>query len=160
MRLAGFRRSELFAFKTNLYKLREEREISPRAFAHLVSSTQYGKRWGPYFVEPIVAGLGKDNEPFICSMDVIGCINWAKDFVVSGTAAPQLFGICEALYEPDLEPEQLFECLSQCLLNAVDRNALSGWGALVHVMYTGGEWTWRDTDHLLVVLPPVLSLVP
>lgn len=35
-------------------------------------------------------------------MDVIGCINWAKDFVVSGTAGPSLYGICEALYEPDL----------------------------------------------------------
>jgi 20S proteasome subunit beta 3 len=121
-----------------LYKLREERDISPKAFAHLVSSTLYGKRFGPYFAEPILAGLGgvKGNEPFICSMDLIGCINWAKDFVVAGTAGPQLYGICEALYEPDLEPEQLFECISQCLLNAVDRNALSGWGALVHVMYT------------------------
>lgn len=35
-------------------------------------------------------------------MDLIGCINFAKDFVVSGTASPNLFGICEALYEPDL----------------------------------------------------------
>lgn len=32
------------------------------------------------------------------------------------------------------EPEELFECISQCLLNACDRNAPSGWGALVHVM--------------------------
>lgn len=55
-------------------------------------------------MEPIVAGMGggKGEEPFIASMDVIGCINWAKDFVVSGTSSPQLYGICEALYEPDL----------------------------------------------------------
>lgn len=32
------------------------------------------------------------------------------------------------------EPEDLFETISQTLLNAVDRDALSGWGALVHVM--------------------------
>ena len=25
--------------------------------------------------------------------------------------------------------------LSQCLLSAVDRDALSGWGAVVHIMY-------------------------
>lgn len=38
-------RSELFAFRTELYKLRENREISPKAFAHLVSSTLYSKRY-------------------------------------------------------------------------------------------------------------------
>jgi 20S proteasome subunit beta 3 len=32
------------------------------------------------------------------------------------------------------EPEELFEVLSQCLLAAVDRDALSGWGAVVHIM--------------------------
>lgn len=91
-------------------------------------------RFGPYFVEPVVAGLDKNNEPFICSMDLIGCINFAKDFVVSGTAGPNLYGMCESLWEPDLEPEDLFETISQALLNAQDRDALSGWGAVVHVM--------------------------
>jgi 20S proteasome alpha/beta subunit len=32
------------------------------------------------------------------------------------------------------EPEELFEVLSQCLLAAMDRDALSGWGAIVHIM--------------------------
>lgn len=32
------------------------------------------------------------------------------------------------------EPEDLFETISQALLNAVDRDALSGWGAVVHIM--------------------------
>lgn len=93
-------------FKTNLYQLREERQISPRAFAHLVSATLYGKRFGPYFTEPVIAGLDPTdgNKPFICSMDLIGCINFAKDFVVSGTASSNLYGVCEALYEPDLVP--------------------------------------------------------
>lgn len=95
-------RHELIKFKTELYKRREERTIAPRAFAHLVSSTLYSKRFGPYFTEPVVAGLEPNGEPFICSMDLIGCINWAKDFVVAGTASANLYGICEALYEPDL----------------------------------------------------------
>jgi 20S proteasome subunit beta 3 len=33
------------------------------------------------------------------------------------------------------EPEDLFETISQTLLNAVDRDAYSGWGAIVHVMW-------------------------
>ncbi len=31
-------------------------------------------------------------------------------------------------------PEQLFETVSQCLLSGMDRDALSGWGAVVYVM--------------------------
>jgi 20S proteasome subunit beta 3 len=59
-------------------------------------------RFGPYFVEPVIAGLDKDNKPFICSYDLIGCPNYAKDFVVSGVSSENCFGMCEALYEEDL----------------------------------------------------------
>lgn len=65
----------------------------------------------------------------------IGCITTPKDFCVSGTASEKLFGVAEGLWEPDLEPEDLFETISQTLLNALDRDALSGWGAVVHVMF-------------------------
>lgn len=37
-------RNELFRFKTNMYRLREERSIEPKTLAHLVSSTLYEKR--------------------------------------------------------------------------------------------------------------------
>lgn len=126
--------NELFRFKNNMYELREERKIEPKTFANLVSTTLYEKRFGPYFCGPIVAGLSKKNEPFVCGFDSIGCIDFAKDFIVSGTASEQLFGMCESLYEPNLEPEDLFETISQSLLNAVDRDTLSGWGAIVYVI--------------------------
>lgn len=127
--------NENFRTKTNLYKMREERNIEPEKFANLVSSSLYERRFGPWFVGPIVAGLNsKTGKPFICGFDSIGCIDFAKDFVVSGTASDQLFGMCETLYEPNLEPEDLFECISQALLNAADRDALSGWGAVVYIV--------------------------
>ncbi|KAJ3276358.1 proteasome core particle subunit beta 3 [Terramyces sp. JEL0728] len=126
--------NEKFRFKVNMYKLNEDREITPKTFAHLVSSTLYEKRFGPYFVDPVVAGLNPDGTPFICSTDLIGCINFAKDFVVAGTASSMMYGMCESLWEPDLEPESLFETISQAMLNAVDRDASSGWGISVHVI--------------------------
>ncbi len=36
--------------------MKEERTIEPETFAHLVSSTLYERRFGPYFVEPVIAG--------------------------------------------------------------------------------------------------------
>ncbi|KAF5517141.1 Proteasome subunit beta type-3 [Colletotrichum siamense] len=126
---------DLFRYKVNMYRLREERNIAPTTFANLVSSSLYERRFGPYFVSPVVAGLDpKTGKPFICGFDSIGCIDFAKDFIVSGTASEQLFGMCESLWEPDLGPEELFETISQSLLNAVDRDALSGWGAHVYII--------------------------
>ncbi|ODV58815.1 proteasome core particle subunit beta 3 [Ascoidea rubescens DSM 1968] len=127
--------NEVFRYKTNLYKYKEERTIEPETFANLVSSSLYERRFGPYFVSPIVGGINsKTGKPFICSFDLIGCIDFTKDFAVAGTATDQLYGMCESLYEPNLEPEDLFETISQALLNAVDRDALSGWGAVVYLI--------------------------
>jgi len=71
--------------------------------ANLVSSSLYERRFGPFFVSPVVAGIDqKSGKPFICGFDSIGCIDFAKDFIVSGTASDQLFGTCEGLWEPDL----------------------------------------------------------
>ena len=36
------------------------------------------------------------------------------------------------------EPDDLFECIGQALMNAVDRDAVSGWGAIVHIMWVMG----------------------
>ena len=131
-------RKETFRYRVNMYTIKEEREIEPETFAHLVSSTLYERRFGPYFIEPVMAGLQKthtgDYKPFIAATDLIGCLNFAKDFVVAGTASSKLFGVAEGLWEPDLEPEDLFETIAQTLLNAVDRDAYSGWGAEVYVL--------------------------
>lgn len=127
--------------RVNLYKHREERVIGSRTFSNLVSHMLYERRFGPYFVQPVIAGLDQKNEPYICGMDSIGCIDLAKDFIVGGTASDNLYGMCESLWEPDLGPEDLFETISQSLLNAVDRDTLSGWGAIVHVITPEGVIT-------------------
>lgn len=60
-------------------------------------------RFGPYFVEPVIAGLDpKTFEPFVASMDLIGCPMVPNDFVVSGTCSEQMYGMCESLWEPNL----------------------------------------------------------
>ncbi|KAM0728498.1 Proteasome subunit beta type-3 [Formica fusca] len=126
---------ERLRFRLNLYELKENRKIHPKTFTAMVSNLLYEKRFGPYFVEPIIAGLDPVTlEPFICNMDLIGSRNISEDFVVGGTCTEQLYGMCESLYEPNLEPDELFETVSQALVNAFDRDAISGWGAVVYII--------------------------
>lgn len=121
-------------FKHNMYKLREERNMKPSTFAELVSSTLYERRFGPYFVSPVIAGLQPDLTPYLAGTDSIGAIETAKDFMVAGTAPDSLLGMCESMWRPDMEPEELFETLAQCLLSGVDRDALSGWGGIAYII--------------------------
>jgi len=132
----------ILEFRHKLYELREERVMRPKTFASMVSSLLYEKRFGPYFVEPLIAGLDRIIEengeisykPFITAMDLIGADVVTEDFVVGGTSSQELYGVCEAMFKPNREPEDLFETISQCLLAAVDRDCLAGWGAIVHVI--------------------------
>lgn len=130
--------NNLLKFRKNLYELREEREMTPRVLSNLLSNLLYEKRFGPYFIEPVVAGLDDDNKPFLSGMDLIGAPVYTDDFVVTGTATANMYGMCETLYKKDMEPEELFETLSQALLASVDRDALSGWGGTVHIVTKDG----------------------
>lgn len=125
---------EKLSFRLNLYELSEEKDMSPQTFASMVQSVLYEKRFGPFFVEPVVAGLDETGKPYLCGMDLIGAPESAQDFILAGTSAQAMFGLAETLWRPNMNPDELFETISQTLLNAVDRDAIAGWGARVHIL--------------------------
>lgn len=129
---------ELLRFKAKMYHLKEGRPIGCKTLACLTSSTLYERRFAPFYVEPIVCGLdGPDNKPFVAAYDLIGAGVFADDFAVGGTCSESLYGMCESLWRPNLEPDDLFEVASQALLSAINRDALSGWGAQVTIITPG-----------------------
>merc|ERR1712060_467662 len=99
------------------------------------------RRFGPYFCEPVVAGLCDGDKPFLSGMDLLGAQVLTDDFMVAGDCTEALYGLCESLYRPGLEADELFEVLAQCLLSGVDRDCLAGWGAVVHVLTPQGLTT-------------------
>lgn len=126
--------SQRLQFRHKLYQLREERDMRPETFANMTSSMLYEKRFGPYFVEPIIAGLQNDGTPYLATMDLLGAMQPSKDFIVAGTAGENLYGACESMWRADLSPEELFEVVSQSLIASVDRDASSGWGGIVYII--------------------------
>ena len=76
-------------------------------------------------------------KPYIASYYSIGCLTESGDFQVAGTSTELLYGTCEAFYKEKMDAEQLFETCSQCLVSAIERDCLSGWGAVVYVMTPG-----------------------
>jgi 20S proteasome subunit beta 3 len=133
-------RNEL-EYRINLYQLSEERDMSPAVLSHMLSSLLYEKRFGPYYMEPVIAGLDEKGQPFLSSMDLIGASMKSTDFCVAGSCTGNMYGMAESLYRPNLEPDQLFETLAQSLLSSVDRDAITGWGGVVHIITKEGVTT-------------------
>ena len=137
--LTGLRSDQLsfsqhLQFRTNMYKLREERDITGKALTALVASMLYERRFGPWFVEPCIGSIDSNGKVYLCAMDLIGAPNEPEDYVCTGTCSESLHGMCEALWRPDLGPDELFEVVAQAMLSSCDRDCLSGYGATVMIV--------------------------
>lgn len=121
----------------SLFKLAEGRDIEPKECANLVSAILYSYRRSPLYTTPVIAGIDSENRPYVCDMDSLGCKTEPGNFVAEGTASTNLIGLCEALYREGMDEEDLFTTSIQTFLNAVDRNALSGWGAECIILSPG-----------------------
>ncbi len=76
--------------------------------------------------------------PFLCAQDVIGAQSKSKSFVCSGAASKSLYGTAEAMWKPDLSPEDLVQVCGRAFISALERDCLSGYGAMIYLI-SGGE---------------------
>lgn len=139
--------------------------ISPRAMASLTSHVLYNRKRSPYFVEPIVIGLEEEERtmsqeeddqqdnnhnnnnhnnrrsllrPFLCSMDMIGARSTSTSFICAGVASDSCYGTAEAMWRPNLSAAQLIEVCGKAFLSALERDCLSGYGALLYLITEDG----------------------
>lgn len=76
--------------------------------------------------------------PYLCSMDMIGAKSESTAFVCAGTAAQCMYGTAEALWKPNLTAYQLVAVCGQAFLSALDRDCLSGYGAILYLLTPDG----------------------
>lgn len=141
-----------FGFLTNSSR----KKISPQSLSQLISHLLYRRRQSPYFVEPIIAGIerigGDDHnenqynddenhnqkplkyKPFLCVQDCIGAQSRSQSFVCSGAASKSLYGTAEALWKPGLNSEELVQICGKAFLSALERDCLSGYGAVIYLI--------------------------
>ena len=120
-----------------MYQLRENRDMNVRAFIALVGSTLYDHRFSPFYINPVIAGLEK-GEPIIASSDYIGCMTVNEDFACDGTAGDNFLGLMESYSRKDLSPQELSDITANVLLSGIDRDIMSGWGAMTFLMTEDG----------------------
>jgi 20S proteasome subunit beta 3 len=72
--------------------------------------------------------------PYLCSMDMIGAKSTNRAFCCSGAASQSLYGTAEALWRPNLDEEQLVQTCARAFTTALERDCLSGYGAVVYLV--------------------------
>jgi 20S proteasome subunit beta 3 len=125
---------EELRFDINLIELREEHQIEPAKFTSLIKSLFYKHRFGAYHVEPVIAGLEPvGNVPFIAASDSIGAFTRVDNYAIADTSSDWLYGIYESIWRPQINPDELFNCLFKCLVASIERDGLAGWGTIMHI---------------------------
>jgi 20S proteasome subunit beta 3 len=115
------------------------RRISPRAMASLTSHVLYSSR--TYYCEPLLVGLSaasENSQPFLCSMDMLGAKMYSTDYACAGAASKSLYGMAEAMWKPEMEQEELVRVCGRAFLSALERDCLSGYGAIIYLITPNG----------------------
>mmetsp|Transcript_19676 Transcript_19676/g.39134 ORF Transcript_19676/g.39134 Transcript_19676/m.39134 type:complete len:280 (-) Transcript_19676:244-1083(-) len=116
--------------------------ISPRSLSVLTSNVLYSRRSSPFYAEPLIVGLeepppgrsGKGFRAFLCSQDVLGAQMIVDDFVCCGAASTSLYGAAQDAWRPGMGAEELARVCGRAFMAAIERDCLSGYGAVVYVM--------------------------
>jgi len=76
-------------------------------------------------------------KPYLCGTDMLGAQSTSTSFVCSGVASRSLHGTAEALWRPNLDGEELVEVCGRAFVSALERDILSGYGAVVYLIQGG-----------------------
>jgi len=110
----------------NLFRLENNRIITVRAMAKLISNILFQRRLMPLLMETVVGGVDTDG-PAIYTMDPVGSLIPDK-FITAGSGAPIAMGLLEAQYSEDIDVEAGAELALNAIKSAVARDVASGDG--------------------------------
>ncbi len=107
-----------------LYKLNEERAITVKAVANLITNMLYWRRFYPYFVQLVVGGY--DTEPRLYSFDPSGSMLEEKEYFSTGSGSPFALGVLEDNFKPNMDIESAKKLVLRAVKAAVERDVFSG----------------------------------
>ena len=121
---------------SNLYRLENNRSISVRSMAKLISNILFNRRMMPLLMETLVGGVDSDG-PALFSMDPVGSLI-PDPFITAGSGAPIAMGLVEAQYNGEMDVEAGAELALNAIKSAVARDVVSGDGVDILVIKADG----------------------
>jgi len=128
--------------EAELYRLKTDKGISISAASTLVSSIMNGRRYFPFWVQLILAGVD-DEGGHVYSLDAAGG-SIPDDYVTTGSGSPYVYGVLEDLYKEGISTAEGAELAIRGLAAAIKRDAASGNGIELAIITRKGFDIWDE----------------
>lgn len=119
--LARWLRAEI-----KLFEIQNNRSISVKAVAGLLSNILNAYRFYPFYVQILIAGYDEYEGFKMYSFDMLGGMEEEKKFFATGSGSPMALGVLEALYKDGIDINEAKEIAIKAIKAAVERDIGSG----------------------------------
>ncbi|MGI0134323.1 MAG: proteasome subunit beta [Candidatus Micrarchaeaceae archaeon] len=135
--------------QNEIYKMNENRPLSPKSAASLLSIILQQNKMMPFYVELIVAGLDGD-EPQIFNLDPIGGSVEESKFSATGSGSYVAIGFLEDMYKKGITTKEGVKGVARALQLAMRRDSATGNGMKITTITKSGytEYTEKDIEKM------------
>ncbi len=142
--LARYLRAE-----AELYNMKQKNPMPIVAAATLMSNILNGRKFAPYYVQLIVAGIDRDGY-HVYSLDAAGG-SIPDDYVTTGSGSPYVYGVLEDHFKEGMTLDEGADLAIRALHMAMKRDSASGNGVSVALISSKGfkELTNEEIDKKL-----------
>lgn len=135
------------------YDSHENQEISCNALAQMLSTMMYSRRFFPYYISNILAGVDSEGKGVVYSYDPIGHCE-KHTYRAGGSSSALLQPILdsqiglknmESKFKPQgkLTQQRAEDLITDCFVSATERDIYTGDGVLITVITKNGSETKR-----------------
>lgn len=127
-----------------LFELENKKNATLETLSSVLQNTVYSgyKRWSPFMIQAIIAGLSRDKTFKLMSFDPSGA---AIDDPYTATGSGMMFalGILQEHYKKDMTEKEAIELATRAIYTAIRRDSASGDGIVISVIDKKG---YRKVD--------------
>jgi proteasome beta subunit len=136
--------------QNEMYKMNENRPMSPKSTASLLSIILQQNKMMPYYVMLIVGGLEGD-DPQIYSIDPLGGATEESNFTVTGSGTEVAIGYIEDSYKKGLTTKDAIKIVARALSIAKKRVSSTGDSMMIATITKTGymEYNGKDLEKML-----------
>jgi len=118
-----------------LYELETKKDATLETLSTVLQNTVYSgyKRWSPYMIQAIIAGLAKDNSYKLISFDPSGASIY-DPYTATGSGMMFALGVLQDNYKENMNQAEAIDLATRAVYSAIRRDSASGEGIVISVI--------------------------
>ncbi|MHA1268806.1 MAG: archaeal proteasome endopeptidase complex subunit beta [Candidatus Helarchaeota archaeon] len=139
---------DIMIAECNLYKLDNNKDITVRSAATLLSNILYGQKIFPYMLQAIIGGFDGKEGPVLYTLDPIGSLIKETTVATTGSGTTLAISILEDNYKENITTDEAIPIIIHAVRASIERDIASGFGIDVVVINKDGYQKLPDSTVL------------